>query len=176
MLRSLLIVSLLSGCTAMSPGSALWLNQVDLLSADAADISVALALPPGLGVLPDSVTLSLSAARAGQGSVGGSWTLEETRDAMDRHVYRIAAADRAELRRVQQQAAAWEDADPDGTAGSLSLALGGCRTVPAELLADARASVFLSLAPDQPPRALFRNAPVAEVLSDDNLRALPRCL
>lgn len=175
MLRYLLCVGLLSGCTAMAPGSALWLHQVDPLTADAGDISVALALPPGLGVLPDSVTLSLSAARAGQGSVGGSWTLEETRDAMDRRVYRVAAADRAELRRVQRQALAWEDVDPDGTTGSLSLALGGCRTVPAELLTDARASVFLSLAPDQPPRALFRNAPVAEILSDDDLKALPRC-
>lgn len=175
MLRSLLLVGVLSGCTSMVPGNALWLSQLDPLSADPGDITVALELPAGLGVLPDSVQLSLSAKRTGHGSVGGSWVLAEARDPLDRRVYRVASQDLTELRTVQMQAQAWEEVDPGGTTGSLSLALGGRRTVPAAQLAGARGSVFLGLAQDQPPRALFRDAPVAEVLSAEDLAALPIC-
>lgn len=171
----LLTSALLAGCTSLAPGAAFWLNDVDPLTADPSDITVALDLPEGLGVLPDSVKLSLEAKNEDEGEVGGTWTLEVLEAPDARWLFRIAAADWAELRRVQEQARVWETSDPDRTSGSLSVALGGCRTDDTTDLSDARASVSMSLAPDSPPRPIFRNAPISQVLSEEEIASLPAC-
>ncbi len=175
MKKWLLAVCLLSGCASIAPEAALWVRDVDPLAADPGDISVALALPPGLGVMPGGVKLALSAARDGHGAVSGDWTLEASRDPQERWVFRVAASDRAELRAVQAQAQQWEETDPDGTTGSLTLALAGCRTVPVAELQGARASAFLRLAPGEAARPIFRNAPIEGLLSAEDLTALPVC-
>ena len=51
----------LAGCASLAPGAAFWLNDVDPLTVDPSEITVALDLPEGLGVLPDSVKLHLEA-------------------------------------------------------------------------------------------------------------------
>lgn len=170
-----LSLTLLAGCSGIVPGTALLLSNTDPLAADPGQISVALDLPEGIGVLPGSVKLSLEAEREGFGKVGDVWTLEQTQDASARQVFRVAEADHAELRSVQTQAREWNVEDPDGTRGSLSLSIGGCRTVPADELADARASVFIGLRNDAPMRPLFLKAPISEVLSEEQVSALPRC-
>lgn len=166
---------LLAGCTSLAPGAALWLNDVDPLSADPSEITVALDLPEGLGVLPDSVKLHLEARHEDQGEVAGTWTLEVLEEPDARWLFRMAEADWTEVQRVQQQARAWESSDPDRTTGSLSVAVGGCRTDDTTDLSDARASVSMSLASESPPRPIFQNAPIAQVLSQDEIAALPAC-
>ncbi len=166
---------LLGGCAGIVPGTALLLSNTNPLTADPGEISVALALPDGLSVLPGSVKLSLEAEREGAGEVRGIWTLEQARDPEDRVVFRLAEADRADVQSVQAQARTWEAEDPDGTRGSMSLSLAGCRTVSAANLADARASAYISLEDGGPMRPLFRNAPIAEVLSSKQVSALPPC-
>lgn len=175
MKKLLLILGLLPGCMSIVPETALRLQGVDPLTADPGDISVALELPPGLEVLPGGVKLALSAEWPGHGSVSGTWTLDASRDPAERWVFRVAEADRAELRRVQSRALAWEEVDPDGTTGSVTVALGGCRTVPFQRLDGARASVFLRLSPEEPVRPLFRDAPIAKLLSAEDIASLPVC-
>lgn len=165
----------LAGCTSLVPGTALRLQGVDPLSADPGEISVAVELPEGLGVLPDSVKLGLAAQNADGRTIADSWTLETLRQPGDRWVFRVAEADRAEMRRLQATARAWEEADPKGTSGSISVTLGGCRTDADADLSDARASVLIGFAADEPERPLFRNAPISEVLSDTELSLLPPC-
>jgi hypothetical protein len=159
----------------MAHETALWLRGVDPLSADPGEISVVLELPPGLEVLPGGVKLALSAERPGHGSVSGAWTLDASRDPGARWVFRVAEEDRAELSAVQSRAQSWEEVDPEGTSGSLTLAVGGCRTVPVERLDGARASAFLRLSPEKPSRALFRDAPIADLLTTEDIAALPVC-
>lgn len=168
-------ILLLAGCASLVPGTVLRLQSVDPLSADPGEISVALDLPEGLGVLPGSVKLSLAARGAEGRSVADTWTLEMLRQPDERLVFRVAEADRADMRRLQATARAWEEADPDGTNGSISVALGGCRTVPDADLSDARASVFIGFDADGPVLPLFRNAPISQVLSDAQLSQLPAC-
>ena len=172
---SILSLILLAGCSGMVPGTALLLSNTDPLTADPGQISVALDLPEGLGVLPESVKLGLEATRSGVGDVGGVWTLEQARDGEGRDVFRVPEEDREALRQVQRQARVWNDEDPDGTQGALSLSIGGCRTVPAEQLRGARASAFIQLREDGPARPLFLNAPISQVLSSEQVLALPPC-
>lgn len=174
-MRYLLTVIILSGCTGIVPSTAARLNALDPLTADPADMAVALELPNGLGVLPDSVKLLLGAENATRGKTSGEWVLSETTDAEGRLKYAIAAQDQSELRAIQAQVRGWEAADPDGTEGYLSVAIGGCRTVPAEKLQNARGSVFIALSPDAPMMPLFRNAPITKVLSDQDLADMPPC-
>lgn len=173
--RLALLLPLLFGCTSLVPATALKLRNLDPLTADPAEISVALDLPEGLGVLPDSVVLTLSSRNADGDALDGTFNLAESLDAEGRRSYRVAPSDQAEMKGLQTQARTWEEADPDGTFGSLSIGLEGCRTLPAADLTDARASVYFSLATDAPAMPLFLNAPIHQVLAAEDLAQLPPC-
>lgn len=170
------IAGFLAGCSSIVPGTALRLGTVDPLTADPGQISVAIELSEGLAVLPGSVKLSLSAEHPERGAVGGDWTLEGTEQSGERWLFRMPEAELADVRRVQREIKSWKTADPDGTEGALSVSLGGCRTAPDADIEDARASVFVAFSSDGPLLPLFRDAPVAEVLSADQMSRLPPCI
>lgn len=175
MIRLLPLIPLLLGCASLVPATALKLRNLDPLTADPAEISVAVDLPEGLSILPESVVLTLSSRNAEGQALDGAYTLTETRDSEGRRRFQIAPEDQAELRALQSGARAWEEADPDGTFGSISIALEGCRTGSDATFADARASVYISLAPDVPAMPLFRNAPLSQVFAAEDLAVLPLC-
>lgn len=172
---SLLFTLFLLGCTSLVPSAAGWLGGVDPLTADPSEISVAIELSDGLGVLPETVKLALSAQHPDRGTIEDIWVLETAQAPDQTWFFRVAEQDRAEMRRVQRMAREWELADPDGTTGSISVALGGCRTVSYAQLTDARASVYIRLSDDGSFRPLFRNAPISEILNEAQMPELPMC-
>ena len=175
MIRLLPLIPLVLGCTSLVPATALKLRNLDPLTADPANISVAVDLPEGLGIMPGSVILTLSSRNAEGQTLDGAYALDETRDSEGRRRFQIAPEDQAELRALQSRARAWEEADPDGTFGSISISVEGCQSAPDANFTNARASVYISLAPDAPAMPLFRNAPLSQVLAAEDLAMLPPC-
>ncbi len=150
-------------------------GQFDPLTTDPAGLSVFLDLPEGLGIREGSVRLGMSVSHPERGRESGDWVLNPARDRQGRQVFRLSAKEAAEFRAVQAVAREWKAADAEGTAGSLSVSLGGCRTVPLSELEGARASVFVRMSPDGPERAVFRDAPISNVFTRGTVEALPPC-
>lgn len=176
MYRSTLIFAgFLAGCASVVPDTALRLGRMNPLTADPGAISVAVKLSDGLGVLPGSVKLRLSALTADDRTISKDWTLEALEAPDTGWLFRIAEEDLSDVRRTQRQIAAWEKADPEATQGSISVSLGGCRTAFDTDVDEARASVDVRFSKDGPLRPLVRNAPIAEVLGPEQMARLPLC-
>ena len=171
----LLFLPFLAACGSIVPETARQLSGLDPLTADPAGFAVTLALPEGYGIQPGGAEVSLTVENPGLGEAGGLWALEETTDGTGNQSYRFAEADLDEVRRVQATASAWESSDPDGTQGSLSVSVDPCRMAGAAPDDDPRVSVFLAVLPGAPMAPLVRNAPLAEVMSDQDRAALPDC-
>lgn len=174
-MRYLLVVLLLAGCGSVVPRTAMMLNAMNPLTTDPAALAVSVDLPPGLGIIDDSVTFGVDASNPDRGIRTGQWVLFEDRDVEYRPQYRFSDEDAEGLRGLQRELAVWEAEDPQGTQGSFSVNVGVCRDVPAEALADARGSLFISMDPDQPPMPLVRNGPINRLVNTDTLEALPPC-
>ena len=122
-----LVALLLAGCTAVDPVTALRLSSVDPLTADPAGYAVALDLPAGLDIRPDSAFLTLRATRADTGETAeGAFALI----AGDVDTYALDRADLPRFRALQSRIGAWQAAAPEATSGSFRVAVGGCRRGP----------------------------------------------
>ena len=178
----LLLPLLLAACAQMVPSTVAQLGTMNPLTADPGQIEVVLILPKGLEVPPAAARLAVM-ARRGDDALNGQYLLandpaptegiEAPADTQARR-FRLTTADAERMRAFQAQAGAWEAADPKGTSGSISVALGGC------LLGqgpgpDARASVLIRTAPQGPLLPLFRDAPVRRVIGAAAFDALPPC-
>ncbi|MEO0385912.1 MAG: hypothetical protein AAF281_00070 [Pseudomonadota bacterium] len=166
-----LVALLLAGCTAVDPVTALRLSTVDPLTADPAGYAVALDLPAGLDIRPDSAFLTLRATRADTGETAErAFALI----AGDVDTYALDRADLPRFRALQSRIKAWQAAAPEATSGSLSVAVGGCRRGlgPA---ADARVGVRLRTRPGDAFLPLLRDAPLDRLLGAAAGRGLPAC-
>ena len=174
-MRYLLFGLLLAGCGSVVPRTAMMLNAMNPLATDPAALAVSVDLPPSLGIIEDSVTFGVEASNPDRGIRTGQWVLFEDRDLENRPQYRFSDQDAKDLRDLQSELAVWEADDPDGTQGSFSVNVGICRDAPAETLADARGSLFISMDPNRPPMPLVRNGPINRLVDTDTLEALPPC-
>ncbi|MEL7461365.1 MAG: hypothetical protein AAFX45_02175 [Pseudomonadota bacterium] len=174
-MRHLVLLILLAGCGSVVPRTAMMLNAMNPLATDPAALAVSVDLPPGLGIIDDSVIFAAEASNPDRGMRSGDWVLFEDRDVEGRPSYRFSDSDAAELRNLQSEIAIWEADDPRGTKGSFSVNIGVCRSVPAATLADARGSLFISMDPDEPPMPLVRNGPINRLVDADTLEVLPPC-
>ncbi|MEO1238697.1 MAG: hypothetical protein AAFW64_03360 [Pseudomonadota bacterium] len=151
------------------------LNAMNPLTGDPAAMAVSVDLPPGLGIIDDSVIFTVETTNPERGMRMGQWVLFEDRDIENRPRYRLSAEDADAFRDLQSDIAQWEAEDPESTKGSFSVNVAVCRSAPAETLANARGSIFISMAPDAPPLPLIRNGPVTQLVDTETLEALPPC-
>ncbi|MDJ0822585.1 MAG: hypothetical protein QNJ09_12360 [Paracoccaceae bacterium] len=147
----------LSACAVIDPVTVARLASTSPLTADPAVFELRANLPDGLALAPGAAVLTLSATR-GEEVADGRFTLAQVRDG-DATVLRVAEVDVPVLRALQSRINAWEEADPDGTMGSLGIDVQPCTTGngPAP---QARFSVDLVMAPGGPARPLLRPVPV----------------
>lgn len=162
MLRPLLFLIFLSGCSQFVPETLRALDDINPLTADPGDFQIHLTLPDGLDITPDSARLTLT-AQSGDQKIDDEFALrrQDTRDGM--LILTVAHRDLAPLRRIQQQARAWETVDPRGTIGSLGLDLGLCLRGAGPDPA-APVSAGLVLEKDGATRPLFGPQPVGRYL------------
>lgn len=175
-MRSLLVAfTVLAGCTALVPSTAVRLNALSPVTADPAAIALALRLPAGVGVQPGGATLFLGARRTDTGAETGlTVALARRSDAELGETFQIAPEDRARFRAEQARIAAWQTEAPEATEGTLSLGVSPCREE-AGPAPSARGSVSVRFAPDAPFRPLLRDAPLSRLAGEDDVASWPIC-
>lgn len=160
---------LLGACSSTVPGTVLKLASVDPLTADPADIALQASLPDGVGLLPRAGTLALRAELRDGSEKSGAFPVERVGD-----VLRVAPASHDALRALQADIAAWEQADPDGTTGSLDVDLEPCRRG-ADIPDEATLSVAIRLEAEGAFLPLIRDAKVVDLVDSDTIAAMPLC-
>ena len=169
MIRPLLpVLLLISGCGAMVPGTAARLSGLSPLTADPEGMAIAVDLPEGLGLLPDSAVLSFSVRRDGEEAAR-----EVILTGSAAEGYSIADADLGPFREVQARAREWKAADPDGTSGSLSLTFAPCLS--GELAPGARVAARIRLAEHGAFLPLMRPQRVTDFAEALDLETIPPC-
>jgi hypothetical protein len=164
---------LVLGCTSVVPSSVVWLQQTSPLEADPSQIAARLTLPEGLGVLPGSASLTLSAMRKDTGETLSEvypFDVQQSETALFRFSPKVAA------RLAQQQATlrAW-DAEPDveGNA-SLTVDIEPCR-IGGGPTPEARVSVHVQLDEDTGFLPLIRNGPISAVAQASDIADMEPC-
>ncbi len=131
----------LAGCGYMPISSMLKLRQLDLMTADARQIRVAVQMPDALEVREDGAVLEIGAERPNPdenlqerfilekiaGAAAADIPGVEVKPGFHLSVFRVAEADMARLTDLRGKIKAWKEQDPDGTKGSLSIGAAGCR-------------------------------------------------
>jgi hypothetical protein len=145
------------------------------LEADPADIAVALVLPEGAAIVPGSAILTLSATRAvADRQTTQNYMLADAKGSDGSDIYAISQSDLDAFRTQQSMIAQWKAEEPDGTKGSLSVQLAGCKLGdgPSE---DATLSINIRTERDGGFFPLVRDAPLAEALGLAGLDGLQPC-
>ncbi len=169
----ILTALLLSACTSIVPGTVMRLNAISPLEADPADFAVAITLPDGLGITPNSAQLAMEVSRTDTGeSRSDVFILERLQG--DPVIYQIAPDDHADLRALQAISLQWQEENDDATSGSIGVTLAPCKigNGPA---ADARVSVAIRTAQDGAFLPLIRNGPVSAVADPDQIHDMGAC-
>jgi len=173
MFRSLLALIALSACGTVVPQTADQLSRMSPLTADPADIAVALDIPAAYDIT--EATLVLDASRSDTGETqSGTFRLARTDAADGRIFYAIAGPDLDRIRALQQTIAVWETETPEASSGSLSVFAQPCRRDPGSD-AGGGISVFIRLDSDGTFQPLVRKAPVTAILGRDGAAELPLC-
>lgn len=166
---------LLAGCASVNPITAAKLSMLSPLTTDPGQIQLALDLPPGVGIQPDSAKLTLSAERSDTGaSQSQSATLQAQPQDDGLIIYAISPADQPALRARQQAIRDWKDQAPDAVRGSLSVTVTGCK-LGAGPAPDARVDVLVRLANDADFRPLISDKPLSQILDDEDLARMRPC-
>lgn len=168
-----LSVLLLSACGSVVPSTVARLNTMSPLAADPADFAVAITLPDGLGIAPDSARLSLVVARTDTAEIRRETVILERVDGAQVY-YRINPADHSALRDAQATALAWKAENDAATSGSLSVNLAPCR-VGEGPAPDARVSVAIRTDADGAFLPLVNNGPISAVAAPEELRNMGPC-
>ena len=170
----LLCAAGLTACTSVAPSTILQLRQLSPLEADPAGFVIFMDLPDGIGIIEDSAVLTFGAVREDRDEgVEDTFVLERGR-AGEAETFRIAEEDLDRIRELQRQISAWKAEDGDGTTGSLSIGIGGCR------IGDgpeprARLAVSMTLEEDGPVLPLIRPTAVRRALDVLEIEDLPPC-
>lgn len=170
-MRYMIFVVLLSGCSNLVASTAARLADLSPLEADPGGFAIRADLPEGLDLVPGASELTLSATRDDGMSASGTFAILKMDG--DEPLWRIDPARLDDLRTLQTRIRSWEEADPDGTTGSLGITVKGCR-IGAGPAPDATLSLWIRITADTPLRPLLRNLPVAKI-QDDGARQLPPC-
>ena len=169
--KQLLLAALiaLGACTDLVPSTLLALSNVDPLTADPADIAISLDLPDGVALLPGSGELTLGATNRDGETAQQSFTLQQSGD-----VLAVATTNHQALRALQSRIREWEETDPSGTNGSLSVSLAPCRT--GDSVADGlRASASVRLQQDGPFLPLIKDGPLSALLNEQARDTMEPC-
>jgi hypothetical protein len=176
-MRFLPAVLLLPACASVVPSAAARLAAVDPLTADPAQIAVAVMLPQGLAIRPGTAVLEMAGSRGDQ-RVAERLVLAPmpvpdlaVPQGSTLMAFGIAPADAARLRHVQAAIRAWKAEGP--AQGRLSVGLGGCATAP--LAPDAEGSVLVRLEEGGPFRPLVDGARLADLLGPEELAGIGPC-
>ena len=178
---ALLPILALAACGYVVPSTAARLATLDPLTADTAALSVAVVLPAGLRVQPESAVLTIGSVRRDTDETRTlGMVLVETGLAdvpvpagATGTAYRLSAADVARLRALQAEVTRWKATGVD-TGGSLSLGIGGCGvgTGPA---ADAVGSAYIRTQSDGAFLPLIREAGLRDLLGPDVFDTIGPC-
>ena len=161
------------GCSSVVMDTVDELEQLSPLEADPSQIAVAIDLPKGFAIYPESAILTMAVSRKDLGqSQSEEFVLQQS--GVERAVFKIAPTDLARLTQVQDQAHRWEVENPRATRGSVAV-----RALPCVLDSSADRSetfsVSLQLAANGPFMPLINQAKVSSVLSRSGLKELPVC-
>lgn len=166
------LILILSACTRIVPDTVSQLNALSPLEADPAGFAVAITLPKGLDITPQSARLMFAVARADTGETrDGAFVLERT--SADQATYQVALRDLNALRALQEVAQQWKN-DGDATSGSLSVTMSPCR-VGAGPADDARASVDIRIDANGPFLPLIRKGPISALAEPEQIRNMGAC-
>lgn len=164
---------LLSACTSIVPSTALRLSALSPMEADPAGFAVAMTLPEGLEIEPNSARLTLSAIRTDTGEIrDATFVLERLK--LEGAVYRVAPGDLDSLRAFQANIGQWKAENGDSTRGSLNVTLSPC-TIGEGPAGDARASVAIRINPDGPFLPLVLNGPISDITTPQQIREMEVC-
>ncbi|MCB6179347.1 hypothetical protein LHP98_14580 [Rhodobacter sp. Har01] len=168
----------LGACGALVPTTAARLAALDPLTADPAQIEVALVLPAGLQATPGTAVLDLTAMRGGQ-RLAERFTLSPrpapgvgAPQGATVAGFGLAGADLQRLRDTQAVLAAWKGEGP--ASASLSVGIGGC-TVDGGPAPEAEGAVLIRLSPAEAFRPLLGPAPLSGLLGPEALASLSPC-
>lgn len=173
-MRPILLVTLiLSACSNLVPSTALRLNALSPIEADPADIAVAINLPEGLEIIPNSAQLMMAIRRSDTGEAReGVFVLERVPAQLA--VFRVATEDRDALRDLQATARHWKLENDDASNGSLSVTLAPCKMGEGPAV-DASASLSIRLTEGGAFLPLIQNGPVSAVVKPEQLRDMGPC-
>lgn len=174
----------LAGCSSLVPSTLAQIAATSPLEADPAAIEVALVLPPGLEVKKGSAVMTLSTKREDTGAEKmGRFTLQERPVTLQgvavpkgAHVgaYKLAAADLAAVRALQDTARQWKLEAGKATSGSFGVAMGGCG-IGGGPAADAVGSVYIRTETGGPFLPLIDNAALRDLLGAEVMAAIGPC-
>jgi hypothetical protein len=181
----LLPALLLAACSSVVPSTLAMLATTSPIKADPGAMAVALILPPGIAVKPNTAELKISMARADTGEQrSGRYTLIDAKETPSNislaagetlHVFQLSLKDADDMRRLQAEFAVWETEVPKGDGhGSLSLGLGGC-SVNGGPTKDAVASAYIRTKADGTFSPLIDRDPLGKLLGTDLSTAIKPC-
>lgn len=166
----------LSACTTLVPGTIARLYALSPLEADPADIAVALRLPDGVAVQPNSAQIVLTAERQDTGETSAAtYTLSAIKTSEGNSIYRIADEDHDQLRTQQELIAGWKAEDADASKGSLSVQLAGCKTAQ-EVDPNPTLDISIRTSQDDAFMPLVRGAKLTQVFKVAGIESLPPCV
>ncbi|MFN3844442.1 MAG: hypothetical protein ACK4RZ_01305 [Paracoccaceae bacterium] len=173
------LVAAVSACGTVSPVTMARLAALDPLTADPAELAVAIVVPEGFSVVPGTAKLTLKAAR-GQQKLAEMVTLldrplagaVQTPEGSRATAYALAPIDVQRMRDWQATVAGWTDGG--AASGTFGLGVDGCTTGdgPAP---DALAAVYVRLEAGGSYLPLVPPSPMSALLGPDVMAAIKPC-
>ncbi|MFY0597048.1 MAG: hypothetical protein JXQ85_11510 [Cognatishimia sp.] len=172
-MRNLLACLCLSACGSVVLQTAAELERMSPMDADPAMFAVAIDLPDGFGIFPESATMLVSVEQETLDQESKEkFTLQQSGQQVA--VFQVAANDHSRLQALQSQAREWDAKDAEATKGSIGVDLTPCLIHQNASLSETF-SVAIQLAPDAPFRPLLRDVPISRILQEQELEQLPNC-
>lgn len=165
-----------AACSSVVPSTVMRLNALDPFTADPRDIAVALDLPAGLALVPNSTELRFKAVHSPSGETHQrDYVLQEQRLEDGVVIYTLSANDIADLEAMKTVLLPWRDTSDGNSSLSMVVHTDPCRLPDFDVGPDPRVNVLLRLEQDGPLRPLLRDASVLEYFDVAALAELPQC-
>jgi hypothetical protein len=185
MMKSMfLALPFLAACSSLVPTTIAQLSAIQPATMDPAALEVAVLMPIGLQPQPETAVLSVSGTRMDTGEVAKLDVVLAERAATLVGVdllpgdtvfaYRVAEADLAALRAIQDTVNGWKSTVPGATQGTLSVGLGAC-TVGDGPAPDASGAVYIRMAEGAPMLPLIRRAPISGLIGAEAMASIRPC-
>jgi hypothetical protein len=176
---------LLAACSSVVPSTLAMLATTSPIKADPGAMAVALILPPGIAVKPNTAELKIGIARADTGEQRlGRYILIDANVTPSNisvaagetlHVFQLSPKDADDMRRLQAELAVWEAEVPKGDGhGSLSVGLGGC-SVDGGPAKDAVTSAYIRTTAGGAFLPLIDREPLGKLLGTDLSTVIKPC-